>query len=439
MRTNQGWLRLVLLVCVGAVLCEGRSRAELFGTGPVVIGAQRLLDVDSGQVLAQALVRVENGVIAEVRARKAGEVATYELGDVTLLPGLIDCHTHLVGQVGLSPMEFLQQTSARAAIEGVANAWATLQAGFTTVRDVGSVDFGDVALRDAIAAGRVLGPRMLVAVRSLSTTGGHGDWNELPHDIEAKRQVGLIADGPAAVQRAVRENLKYGADWIKILVTGGVTSVGTSPQQADYTEEEIRAAVQAARARGKDVAAHAHGTEGILRAARAGVRSIEHASYLTDAAIEELRKQGTFVVPNPYTNFYILEQGKKGGYQPYEIEKSQQVYQNKMSSLRRAFQAGIPVAYGTDSGVQPHGTNARQLSLYVEAGMTPLQAIQSATVVAARLLRAESSLGRVRPGYRGDLVAVAGNPLADVRVLERPLAVFRSGVLVFKRNSEQRP
>lgn len=411
------------------------ARAAGTATAPAVVtvAAQQLLDIDSGQIWSQPYLRIVGGVIEEVRQRQAGEPVTYDLGPVTLLPGLIDCHTHLVGGAGLGPYADLTQTPARAAIEGVANAWLTLQAGFTTVRDLGSRDLADVALRDAIASGRILGPRMLVAVRSLSTTGGHGDWNDLPPDVHVQRENAAIADGVDGVQRAVRQNMKYGADWIKILVTGGVTSAGTSPLQADYTLEEVQAAVTTARARGLDVAAHAHGEEGILRATRAGVRSIEHASFLSDAAIAELRRTGAFIVSNPYTNYYILEQGKNGGYQDYEIEKSRQVYQSKLGSLRRAIRAGIPVAYGTDSGVQPHGTNARQLSIYVEAGMTPLGALQSATLVAARLLRREQTLGRLRRGYVGDLVAVRENPLQNIRTLETPQHVMKDGVLVWSR------
>lgn len=398
----------------------------------VTIAAARLLDVDNGHFIERPLVRIDSGVITEVRTRLASEPVTFDLGDQTLLPGLIDCHTHLIGGEGQTPYDALRETAARAAIEGVANARATIAAGFTTVRDLGSRDFADVALRDLIAAGRVVGPRMFVAVSSISATGGHGDVNDLPPDVVLHRYR-AIADGPEEVQKAVRTNLKLGADWIKIVVTGGVTSPGTDPQQADYGEDEIRAAVQAAASRGKDVAAHAHGAAGIIRAARAGVRSIEHASYLTDEAITEVRRAGAFLVPNPYTNFFILERGRAGGFQDYEIEKSRQVFQRKLDSVRRAVAAGLPVAYGTDSGVQPHGLNGRQLALLVQAGMTPLQALQAATVTAARLLRQERRLGRLRPGYFGDVVAVPGDPLRDLRVMEAPSFVFKEGQLLFAR------
>lgn len=406
--------------------------ATTSGPASVTIGAARLLDVDTGHYLDRPLVRIDGGTVTEVRQRHPGEPVTFDLGDQTLLPGLIDCHTHLVGGEEQTPYDSLRQTAARAAIEGVANARVTLYAGFTTVRDLGSRDLADVALRDAISAGRVPGPRMFVAVSSVSSTGGHGDWNDLPPDVVVQRYR-AIADGPEAIRHVVRTNLRLGADWIKVVATGGVTSANTDPQQADYTEEEIRVAVQIAAGRGRDVAVHAHGAAGIIRAARAGVRSIEHASFLTDEAISEIRRAGAFIVPNPYTNLYILERGRAGGYQDYEIEKSRSVYHHKLESVRRALQAGIPVAYGTDSGVQPHGLNARQLGLFVHAGMTPLQALQSATLTAARLLRQERRLGRLRPGYVGDVVAVPGDPLRDVRVVEAPMFVFKEGHLVFAR------
>jgi imidazolonepropionase-like amidohydrolase len=398
----------------------------------VTVTAKRMLDVETGQVIPDPWIRIEDGVITQVRRRIPTDVVLYDLGDTTLLPGLIDCHTHLIGGENLSPYGYLTQTAARAAIEGVANAHATLQAGFTTVRDLGSRDLADVALRDAINSGRVAGPRMFVAVRPLSSTGGHGDWNDLPPEVSVGR-FHVTADGPEEVRHLVRENIKYGADWIKVLVTGGVTSPGTDPREAEYTEEEIHAAVLAAQARGRDVAAHAHGSEGILRAVRAGVRSVEHASYLTDALISEIKRRGIFIVSNPYTNLYIMERGRLDGFADYEIKKSGEVYQHKLDGLRRAIRAGVAIAYGTDSGVQPHGLNGRQFALYVEAGMTPLQALQSATVVAARLLRKEQSLGRIRPGYAGDLVAVRGNPLQQIRTLESPVYVIKDGVLVFRK------
>jgi imidazolonepropionase-like amidohydrolase len=405
-------------------------------TAVVTVTAKRLLDVEAGRIVADAVVRIENGRIASVLPRKPGEAVTHDLGDVTLLPGLIDSHTHLVGSEEMTPYDDLRETAARAGIEGVANARKTVEAGFTTVRDLGARDFADVALRDAIAKGSVPGPRLLVAVKSLSSTGGHGDLNALPQDVQVLRY-SAVADGPDEIRKKVRENVKYGADWIKVLATGGVMSAGTDPRMADYTEEEIRAAVLAAAAKARDVAVHAHGTEGIKRAVRAGVRSIEHASMLDDEAIALIKEKGVFIVPNPQTNAYMIERGPAGGYQDYQLRKSREVLGLKMESLRKAIKAGVLVAYGTDAGVQPHGLNAGQLRMYVEAGMTPLQAIQSATLVAARLLRRETSLGRLAEGYVGDVVAVPGNPLDDVRVIESPVFVMKDG-RVIKAGSERR-
>jgi imidazolonepropionase-like amidohydrolase len=416
-------MRFILLIFLW-LACPAFAAAQA-----LTVTAARLLEVETGRVLRDQVIRIEQGTIASVAPRKAGEPVDIDLGDVTLLPGLIDAHVHLVGGEEQTPYEDLTQTAARAAIEGVANARKTLLAGFTTVRDLGARDFADVALRDAIAAGRVPGPRMLVAVKSLSATGGHGDDNELPEDVRVDRYKAL-ADGPEAIRHKVRENIKYGADWIKLLATGGVTSAGTDPTMADYTEEEIHAAVLAAADKRRDVAVHAHGAEGIKRAIRAGVRSIEHASMLDDEAIRLAREHGTWLVMNPYTNRYMNDRGAAGGYQPYQLEKSRQVLELKMASLRKAVAAGLKLAYGTDAGVQAHGLNGRQLAMYVEAGMSPLQAIRSATLVDAKLLRMEGRIGTLRPGAWADVIAVRGDPLTDVRTLESPVWIMKAGEVV---------
>jgi imidazolonepropionase-like amidohydrolase len=421
--------RAVVLLATALISGVARAGADAGPRATVTVAAERLLDVETGRILSDRVVRIEDGVIASVEERRAGEPVTHDLGDVTLLPGLIDCHTHLVGGEELTPYDDLRETTARAAIEAVRNARKTIEAGFTTVRDLGARDFADVALRDAIAAGRAVGPRMLVAVKSLSSTGGHGDLNALPADVKLFRY-SAVADGADEIRKKVRENVKYGADWIKVLATGGVMSAGTDPRMADYTEAEIRAAVEAAAAKGRDVAVHAHGAEGIKRAARAGVRSVEHSSMLDDEAVALLREKGVFIVPNPQTNFYMVERGAAGGYQDYQLAKSREVLGLKMESLRKAIRAGLLVAYGTDAGVQPHGLNGGQLWMYVEAGMTPLQALQSATLVAARLLRREAGLGRLAKGFAGDVVAVRGSPLEDIRTVESPVFVMKDGLVV---------
>jgi imidazolonepropionase-like amidohydrolase len=421
---------IVLLAALG--LGSGAPAEE---PAAVTVAARRLLDVATGRVVADPVVRIEKGLVVSVGPRRAGETVTHDLGDVTLLPGLVDCHTHLAGGEEQSPYDDLRETAARAAIEGVRNARKTVEAGFTTVRDLGSRDFADLALRDAIAAGHVPGPRLLVAVKSLSATGGHGDRNDLPADILVRRY-SAVADGPDEIWKKVRENVKHGADWIKVLATGGVMSAGTDPRQADYSEAELRAVVEAAASKGRDTAAHAHGAEGIKRAVRAGVRSIEHASMLDDEAVALLKERGTFIVSNPYTNLYMVERGPAGGYQPYQLRKGAEVLDLKMESLRKAIRSGVLVAYGTDSGVQPHGLNGRQLKVYVDAGMTPLQAVQSATLVAARLLRMEGRIGRVEPGFVGDLVAVRGDPLQDIRTVESPVFVMKDGQVMLDRRPD---
>jgi imidazolonepropionase-like amidohydrolase len=412
----------------GLVIClAAPARAQT-----VTVTAARALDVTTGKMLSRPLVRIEKGLIAELGSHRAGQPVDIDLGDVTLLPGLIDAHVHLTGGEEQSPDERRRESAARAALEGAANARRVLESGFTTVRDLGSRDLVDVALREAIARGKVAGPRMLVAVKGVSATGGHGDDNALPPDIEVHRY-SAVADGPEAVRSKVRENIKYGADWIKLLATGGVTSFGTDPRQCDYTEQELQAGVQAAREKGRDVAVHAHGSLGIVRAARAGARSIEHASMMDDAAIAAVRKSGTFLVMNPVTNLIMAERGGSGGYTGYQLQKAREVYTMKLASLKRAVAARLPLAYGTDSGVQAHGTNARQLAIYVEGGMTPLQAIQSATLVNARLLRMEGKIGGLTRGHFGDLIAVKGDPLANVRVLEQPVFVMKEGVVALRR------
>jgi imidazolonepropionase-like amidohydrolase len=289
------------------------------------------------------------------------------------------------------------------------------------VRDLGSRGFADVAVRDAIAAGHIAGPRMLVAVRSLSATGGHGDKNELPFDIKVDRYSG-IADGPDEIRRKVRENIKYGADWIKLLATGGVMSANTDPTMADYTEDEIRAAVDVAREKRRDVAVHAHGAEGIKRATRAGVRSIEHCSMLDDEAIRLIKEHGTFVVPNPYTNQYILERGAAAA---------------TSRARSRGITAGIrPQARGGDQGRAQgrlwhrqrrcNRTGSMRRLRFVDSGMTPLRR-SARPRWKRRLLRMTGQIGTLKPGAYADIIAVQGDPLADVRTLEHPVWVMKGG------------
>ena len=293
----------------------------------------------------------------------------------------------------------------------------TLDAGFTTVRNVGADGFTDVALRDAINAGDVPGPRMLVSGPPLSITGGHGDNNLLPFEYHATSEG--VADGVDGVRHIVRQNIKYGADLIKFMASGGVLSHGDNPQASQYTEEEMRAIVEEAHRLGRKVAAHAHGAQAILWASRAGVDSIEHGSYIDDASIAEMKKDGTYLVPTLYLGDWFLENAEKIEIPAELVAKARVVIPAARKNVQRAFAAGVKVGFGTDAAVYPHGLNAHEFAVMVKLGMTPLGAIQAATVNDADLLGWSDKVGTVEAGKFADIIAVDGDPLADVTTLER--------------------
>ena len=315
----------------------------------------------------------------------------------------------------------------RGAVFSVSAAHRTLDAGFTTVRNVGAGGFGDVALRDAINAGEVPGPRLIVSGPSLGITGGHCDSNLLPPEHEYRADG--VADGPWEVRRQVRENLKFGATVIKFCATGGVLSRRTSLGAQQYTLDEMRALVNEAHTLGVKVAAHAHGTAGIKAAIRAGVDSIEHASLLDDEAITLALAGGTMFVMDVYVSDFILESGEALGILPESLDKERQVGHVQRESFRRAHAAGVPMVFGSDAGVYPHGDNAKQFAYMVEHGMTPTEAIQAATVTAAELLGWSDDVGVVAPGRYADLIAVEGDPLSDIRLLEDVVFVMKGGAV----------
>jgi imidazolonepropionase-like amidohydrolase len=385
-----------------------------------VVRAGRLVDTVAGEVLSQQIVEILGDRIESVgpdQGRYPGGARIVDLSDHIVVPGLVDCHTHLVGELEQGEYAtLLMRTGAQEALEGVRNARDSVMAGFTTVRDVGTFRaFADVALRDAIEAGWVVGPRMQCAGAFVTVSSGGGDIPPVAPDVEVPRELRFgVANSPDEVRRAVREILHRGADFIKVIATGAVLTRGTSPGAPEFSEAEIRAGVEEAALNGTVVAAHAHGAEGIKRAVRAGVRSIEHGSLLDDEAIELMAEHGTYLVADIYCGDFIDEEGRRRGWSQEILHKNEQTTDAQREGFAKAVKAGLPVAFGTDSGVYPHGWNARQLPYMVRYGMTSMQALQSATLVAARLMGWEERIGSIEPGKLADLIGAQGDALEDV-------------------------
>jgi imidazolonepropionase-like amidohydrolase len=387
-----------------------------------VVLAGRLVDVVAGEVLADQAVLVDGDRVVEVRpiTDDLPDAEVVDLRDRWVVPGLIDCHAHLVGELdeGHGYAGLVDRTTtARETLAGARNARDTVLAGFTTVRDVGTFRaFTDVALRDAIDAGWVAGPRMLCAGAYVTRPGGGGDITGLPPELDARvpaaMRVGVVS-GPDEVRAAVRRILDGGAGLIKVIATGAVLTEGTLPGELELSEEEIRAAVEEAGLRGVHVAAHAHGAEGIKVAVRAGVRSIEHGSLMDDEAIALMAEHGTWLVADIYNGDYIQETGERDGWSAEVMRKNAETTQTQRDGFRKAVAAGVRIAYGTDSGVYPWTDAAQQLPYMVRHGMTPMQAVQAATVRAAECLGWDDRVGSLRPGRFADLIALDGDPLAD--------------------------
>ena len=395
------------------------------------VTAAHLIDGRSPAPRGRVWVLISGDTIEAVRASAPAGVPVVDLGNATLLPGLIDCHTHLSARVGLPRLEAFRSTAARAAIAGVNNCRQALSAGFTTCRDVGGAELVDVGLRDAINAGEIEGPRMLVATWALTATGGHGDPLNAVSYHWCNDLMSGVADGVDEVRKKVRFNIQQGADVIKILATGGVLSPRDDPQHTSYSLEEMKAAVEEARRLGRFVAAHTHGKQGVIWASEAGVRSVEHASYMDDEAARVLKKNGTYYIPTLYVVEPILDPGNPLKIEAENLAKAREVRRHMRGAFRAALRAGVKIAFGTDAGVFPHGTQTREFKIYVEEGMTPMQAIQSATRVAAECIGWEKKVGTVEPGRYADLVAVRGDPIADITELERVPWVMKGGK-VFK-------
>src|SRR6202453_1513791 len=420
------------MVSLFSITCSWAQAAPASKT--VVVRAGHLLDVKTGKTLSNQAIVIQGDKISSVGsdAQIPAGAQVVDLSNATVLPGLIDAHTHLTMTTNFG-YSALAISIPREALDGARNARVTLEAGFTTVRNVGARGFTDVALRDAINAGDVPGPRMLVSGPPLSITGGHCDEDLLPFEWHAQSEG--AADGIEAVQHKTREIIKYGADLIKICATGGVLSHCDNPQASQYTLEEMKAIVADAHRLGRKVAAHAHGAQGILWASEAGVDSIEHGSYIDDAAIAEMKKNGTYLVPTLYLEDWIVE---KGNLPPIYHQKMEDTIVVAKKNIKHAIESGVKIALGTDAAVYPHGLNAHELDVYVnQMGMSPLAALQSASVNAADLMGWSAKTGSIEPGHWADIIAVEQNPLQDVRVLQHVNFVMKSGVVYKNETCKQ--
>ena len=422
-------MKLITTVCSAVLTMTMLMNVSPAHAQSTYLVAGSLIDPLNGRVIEDPVVEIRGErIVAVTSGGQAPENAdVIDLGSSTILPGLADLHTHLTW----NPSDFgytgLALSTTDEAIRGVVNARKTLMAGFTVARNLGATGYSDVSVRDAIADGSIPGPRLQVSGLMLGSTGGHCDNNKLPaeYDVSAAG----VADGPWAVRQQVRNNSKYGADVIKFCATGGTLSKGTNPGVRQYTFEEMQAIVDEAHTLGMPVAAHAHGTEGILFAIRAGVDSIEHSSLIDEEGLKLASKNGTFLSVNAYTPIYMSEQGEAMGMLPESIEKARNLAEKRLQNYRIAIEEGARIVYGSDSATYPHGDNAKQFSVYVDLGMTPMQAIQSATTVAAESLRLVGDTGAVAPGYFADVIAVDGDPLEDISVLQNVTFVMKGGIV----------
>jgi imidazolonepropionase-like amidohydrolase len=423
------------LYAAGLMLAFGGAHAA---TQTVDCG--RLLDVKSGAWRERVSILIENGTVKSVgpMAPGAGHV---DLSAYSCLPGFIDAHVHLTSETEprvSSLHRELSDNPADAAYRSVAFAQRTLMAGFTTVRDVGAEEALNVSLKRAIEAGEIPGPRMFTAGKIISTLGGHADpTNDLSRRyLKALGHPGPadgVISGPDEARQAVRARYKEGADLIKITATGGVLSEETSGENAQFTDDELRAIVSTAKDYGFRVAAHAHGVEGIKRALRAGVSSIEHGTYMDDEAIALFKKNGAWYLPTISAGRYVADRAKQPGYySPLVQPKAAAIGPLIQATAGRAYKAGVKIAFGTDAGVFPHGDNGKEFAYMVEAGFSPIDAVRAATTSAAELLNQSARLGSVEPGYAADIVAVAGDPLKDIALLQHVSFVMKEGV-VYKK------
>jgi len=411
-----------------AILCSCLLLAAQAQAATVVVSADRMVDVLTGKLIDKPQITITDGRISRVATQGSpvpADAQRFDLPGLTLLPGLIDMHVHLTGDPHFSGYRGLEFTDHFWTVLGVVNAKRTLEAGFTTVRNVGSEGYDDVALKQAIEHGYIPGPRIVPATYAIGATGGHCDSTEFPPSIHTDPV--NIADSPDQMRAMVRKLRKYGAEVIKLCGTGGVLSKGDSVGAQQLSLAEMQAAVEEAHMLGMKVAVHAHGTAGIKDAIRAGVDTIEHASLADEEAFQLAKAHGTYFSMDIYNDDYILAEGEKNGVFKESLDKERAIGRKQRETFRAAFKAGVKMIFGTDGGVYPNGDNAKQFATMVAWGMTPLQAIQAATVTAAEALGRPADVGAIAVGRYGDLIGVAGDPLADPTVLQSVRFVMKGG------------
>jgi imidazolonepropionase-like amidohydrolase len=436
-------LALAVFAGVASPFVSPLTSQEAKGSGVVVLRAARLIDGTGAAPVTPAVVVITDDRITAVGSDRTVTIpsgaTTIDLGDATLMPGFIDAHVHLVGRTLGDPEGDdapVKDFDSFGAILGVANAQKTLLAGFTSVRNVGAPHFDDMALRKAITEGFVIGPRIEAAGHAIGITGGHCDENGFKPGILPPQPINGQADGVDEIRQAVREQIKYGADVIKTCATGGVLSEGDAVGASQYTQEELNALVSEANRLGRKVAAHAHGTEGIKFAIRAGVASIEHGSFLDEEGAKMMAARGTYLVPTLSAGEAAEKAAKSGVLKGLRAQKAYAAAAAMRKAIRLAVANHVPIALGTDAGVDPHGKNAHEFVLMVEwGGLTPMQSIVAGTSSAATLLGWDHDVGTLAAGKWADVVAVPGDPLADIHALEKPVFVMKNGV-VYKREGQ---